>query len=326
LQAKFAGDNFLRHSGDAPEVQRLQLFAWSSEQRGGDVHLQANPTAGELLHQEYKQTKETLKGKNKVSILDKYGGEEYLETAPRELLQGQTEDYVEYSRTGQVVKGLERAKARSKYREDGGPRCHVLSVHADLFCIVFTNNHTAVWGSWYNVSTGAWGYACCHSSILASYCAGRAGIEAARQSSASHLLAAPPTSSMPPPPVPAKARTGADEDEDEEAADDRRRRAETAFSKKRVGEGDVNIDRDRLERALNEERKRKAMRGEEDDAGAGKRRKGPRGGSSFEVSEEDMGMCADMLCDSPTDSLAEAYRMNRSNYEDPMANYVDKEL
>jgi pre-mRNA-processing factor SLU7 len=81
--------------------------------------LQANPTAGELLHQEYKQKKEVLKGKNKVSILDKYGGEKYLEHAPRELLQGQTEEYVEYSRTGQVVHGKERAKARSKYPEDG---------------------------------------------------------------------------------------------------------------------------------------------------------------------------------------------------------------
>jgi pre-mRNA-processing factor SLU7 len=100
-------------------VQRLQLFAWNSEQAGGDVHLQSNPTAGELLHHEYKQTKETLKGKNKVSILDKYGGEEYLESAPRELLQGQTEDYVEYSRTGHVIKGRQRVAVRSKYAEDG---------------------------------------------------------------------------------------------------------------------------------------------------------------------------------------------------------------
>jgi pre-mRNA-processing factor SLU7 len=99
-------------------VQKLQIFAWGSSQRGGDVHLQANPTAGELLHQEYKSKKETLKDKNKVSILDKYGGEQYLEHAPRELLQGQTEEYVEYSRTGQVVFGKERAKVRSRYAED----------------------------------------------------------------------------------------------------------------------------------------------------------------------------------------------------------------
>jgi pre-mRNA-processing factor SLU7 len=56
---------------------------------------------------------------NKVSILAKYGGEQYLDKAPREILDGQTENYVEYSRTGQIVKGKERAKARSKYPEDG---------------------------------------------------------------------------------------------------------------------------------------------------------------------------------------------------------------
>lgn len=72
-----------------------------------------------MLHQEYKSKKETLKDKNKVSILDKYGGETYLESAPRELLEGQTEEYVEYSRTGQVIFGRERVKVRSKYAEDG---------------------------------------------------------------------------------------------------------------------------------------------------------------------------------------------------------------
>lgn len=81
--------------------------------------MNANPTQGELLHDEFRQKKEELKDTNKVSILAKYGGAEYLESAPKELLQGQTEDYVEYSRTGQVIKGRERAKTRSKYPEDG---------------------------------------------------------------------------------------------------------------------------------------------------------------------------------------------------------------
>lgn len=109
----------MRHSGEAVEVQKLQLFAWQSAARGNDVHLNANPTQGEILHHEYKHKKEELRDTTKVSILAKYGGEEYLEKAPKELLQGQTEDYVEYSRTGQVIKGKERVKAKSKYMEDG---------------------------------------------------------------------------------------------------------------------------------------------------------------------------------------------------------------
>lgn len=119
MQATFAGDNFLRHSGEAPEVAKLQLFAWNAAARGNDVHINANPTQGQLLHSQYQHKKEELKDTNKVSILAKYGGEEYLQKAPKELLQGQTEEYVEFSRTGQVIKGKERAKVRSKYPEDG---------------------------------------------------------------------------------------------------------------------------------------------------------------------------------------------------------------
>lgn len=63
--------------------------------------------------------KDQLKETNKGSILSKYGGEEYLEKAPKELLLGQTEDYVEYSQTGRILKGRERAKMKSKYPEDG---------------------------------------------------------------------------------------------------------------------------------------------------------------------------------------------------------------
>lgn len=81
--------------------------------------MHANPTAGEIYHQEYNEKKEKMKESTHVSILDKYGGAQYLKKAPKELLAGQTENYVEYSRSGQVVKGKERAKAKSKYQEDG---------------------------------------------------------------------------------------------------------------------------------------------------------------------------------------------------------------
>ncbi|KAF8650438.1 hypothetical protein AX16_005241 [Volvariella volvacea WC 439] len=274
-EAKFAGDNFFRYSGEAPEVQQLQLFAWQAAARGNDVHLNANPTQGELLHQEFKQKKEELKDTNKISILAKYGGAEYLESAPKELLQGQTENYVEYSRTGQVIKGKERAKARSKYAED-----------------VYINNHTAIWGSWFDLSTGSWGFACCHSTVHLSYCAGRAGIEATEASSAQSLLAAPPQ----PPPSTEKPQAKA-----EGAA------VQQNYSKKRMGEGDVKLDKERLAQALNEEKKRKSGYDEEDRYG--KKRKGLGEVGTHEVTEEEL----------------EAYRMSRRRAEDPMANYVDTE-
>ena len=39
------------------------------------------------------------------SIIDRYGGKEHLEAPPKELIFASTEEYVEYSRTGKIVKG-----------------------------------------------------------------------------------------------------------------------------------------------------------------------------------------------------------------------------
>ncbi|KAL1918407.1 uncharacterized protein VTP21DRAFT_3067 [Calcarisporiella thermophila] len=165
-EAVFAGDNFVRYTGESSKMAQVQMFAWESSERGGDAHLQANPTQAQLLHSEYVKKKEQLRASVHDSILAKYGGEEHLKAPPKELLLAQTENYVEYSRTGRVIKGQERAKAKSKYQED-----------------VLINNHTAVWGSFW--ADGRWGYKCCRSFIKNSYCTGLEGIEAAN---ASNLL------------------------------------------------------------------------------------------------------------------------------------------
>lgn len=165
---------------------------------------------------------------------------------------------------------------------------------------VYVNNHTSVWGSWYDLTSGQWGYACCHSFIHMSYCTGEAGISAAEASSAKQLLqiqstadasssipsSAAPPSSMPPPPVPATDSA------------DRKKKAEELYSKKRLGEGDLALDRGKLAQALSEERKRKAGGGQDgEDVRAGKKQKG-----GYEVSEEELGECLrSLLCESPTD-------------------------
>ena len=122
-------------------MQELQLFAWQSAARGNDVHLNANPTQGELLHEAYKEKKEELRDSSKISVLAKYGGEEHLAKPPNELLLGQTEEYVEYSRAGQVIHGKERAKARSKYPEDGSFSCLCLIYYIQLTDFVFISLH-----------------------------------------------------------------------------------------------------------------------------------------------------------------------------------------
>ncbi|KAI0051883.1 pre-mRNA-splicing factor SLU7 [Auriscalpium vulgare] len=280
--AQFAGDNFLRHSGEAPEVEQLQLFAWNSAARGHDVHLNANPTQGQLLHHEFRQKKEELKDSSKVSVLARYGGAEYLESVPKELLQGQTEEYVEYSRTGQVVHGKERAKARSKYAEDA-----------------YINNHTAVWGSYYDVASSQWGYKCCHSLVHISYCTGDAGKEASQASSAQNLLKASVAVDNAPPKSMVDAHL-------EKSEADRKGKG-----KQRAGELDVEAEQGKLSEALSEEKKRKSRADEGDGRFATKKSKGEaHEGKKFDVTEDEL----------------ESYRMNRRMAEDPMANYVDQEV
>ena len=282
----FAGDNFLRHSGDAPDVQKLQLFAWNAAARGNDVHMNANPTQGQLLHEQYQKKKEELKDTNKVSILATYGGEQYLEKLPKELLQGQTEEYVEFSRTGQVIKGKERATVKSKYPEDGMLFPHSTPMIYSLIplrCAVYINNHTAVWGSFYDSSSGLWGFACCHSTVHLSYCTGFAGINATQASSAQNLLA---SSSRPsPPPSPSDLSISRTTTENTVSVEDRKKKAEELFSKKRLGEGELKLDESRLAQAIREEKKRKG-RAEDDDPWDAKRKKG---GDKYEVTEEELG-------------------------------------
>lgn len=158
----YYGDNFAKASGEVKDIANAQLFAWDAYERGSDVHLQSDPTKLELLHKTYEVKKEGFKEELKGGILAKYGGAEHLDAPPKELLLAQTEEYVEYSRTGKVVKGQEKAVMQSKYEED-----------------VYINNHTSVFGSFWENFT--WGYACCHSFIKQSYCTGEAGKHAKKK-------------------------------------------------------------------------------------------------------------------------------------------------
>lgn len=155
-ETDFAGENFVRYTGDTEHHARAQLFAWEAYGKGVDVHVLAEPTKLELLQKEYDKKRNEIKTDVQSSILDKYGGEEHLQAPPKALLLAQTEDYVEYSRYGKVLRGQEKPIVRSKYNED-----------------VLINNHTSVFGSFYK--NGQWGYKCCRSFIKNSYCVSGGG-------------------------------------------------------------------------------------------------------------------------------------------------------
>jgi pre-mRNA-processing factor SLU7 len=89
-----------------------------------------------------------------------------LKAPPKELLMAQNEQYTEYNRSGQIVKGFEKASTRSRYDED----------HVEKY----GSGHTSVWGSFFDMKDGKWGYACCRSPFRSSYCTGAAGLAAAQ--------------------------------------------------------------------------------------------------------------------------------------------------
>mmetsp|Transcript_17116 Transcript_17116/g.37218 ORF Transcript_17116/g.37218 Transcript_17116/m.37218 type:complete len:561 (+) Transcript_17116:42-1724(+) len=194
----YAGDNFVRYSGDVKRFAQLELHALKAGQEGRDVpHLQADPSLAEMLHQEYQKRRDKLERARQDAILEKYGSPTQDASIPGEArdaeaadavvrtaleqeqdraleldpaLLEQSEAYVEYTPDGVVVaedqknrheRKLDRfGQVRSRYDEDK-----------------FENNHTSIWGSFF--SNGEWGFACCHSLIRRSYCTGADGIAAA---------------------------------------------------------------------------------------------------------------------------------------------------
>ena len=153
----FAGDNFLRYSGDAIKLAQEQVLCWEMQARGENIDVLSNPSAAELMHKQIVEKKTALVESKKKEILDKYGGQEHATLDPR-LRLGQTESYVEYTADGRPINKNKQGVARTKYDED-----------------VYIGNHTSVWGSYFNRSKRTWGYACCHQCFKNAYCVGEAG-------------------------------------------------------------------------------------------------------------------------------------------------------
>ncbi len=66
----FAGENFVRFTGEVTDVNRAQLFAWEAKKRGVDVHTLAEPTKLETLKKEITSRKESHETEIKKSILE----------------------------------------------------------------------------------------------------------------------------------------------------------------------------------------------------------------------------------------------------------------
>jgi len=53
----FAGENFIRHTGESKDFAQAQVFAWNAMDKGVDLHFHAEPTKAAVLRKSYKGKK-----------------------------------------------------------------------------------------------------------------------------------------------------------------------------------------------------------------------------------------------------------------------------
>ncbi|KAJ5144471.1 Pre-mRNA-splicing factor slu7 [Penicillium atrosanguineum] len=115
---RLGDENFVRASSDAAEVEKAQQYAWDSQEKGmAQVHLQTNPTSGEMLRKKERKS------------------EDLQPTPLRDTMVVENERFVEYDEIGAIkcaIKGAPKNATKSKYAYD-----------------VMPNNHTSVFGSWW---------------------------------------------------------------------------------------------------------------------------------------------------------------------------------
>jgi pre-mRNA-processing factor SLU7 len=110
-----AEDGFMRASGDAAEFERAQRYAWETQERGdrNKLHLQANPTSGEVMRKKQLQEEEEAKKAKAKALAEKYGTQEkFTDESIRKLAVTENERYVEYDERG-GIKGAPKIKAKS---------------------------------------------------------------------------------------------------------------------------------------------------------------------------------------------------------------------
>ena len=154
----FNGDNFNRLSGDTMNLIEQENFTWQHvKQNNSELNSVAMPTLTEMLFKKSRAQSNIAKGKMYEEIQQRYGGSQHFADRIEDLIASK-EQYEEYDENGKIVnRHLSAKQGKSKYPED-----------------VYPQDHTNVWGSWWNKELG-WGFACCHGTDRNAICLGDKG-------------------------------------------------------------------------------------------------------------------------------------------------------
>ncbi|KAG6447881.1 hypothetical protein O3G_MSEX005240 [Manduca sexta] len=300
-ESEYAGENFVRWTGESRSHASAQAFAWDAQRRGLDVHLLAEPTKLQMLQKHYQRDTEHYKTQMKQSVLEKYGGEEHLKVPPKELLLAQTEVFTRYNRDGTLVQGPEKQLAKSKYEED-----------------VLINNHTSVWGSYWR--DGQWGYKCCHSFIKMSYCVGEAGksvvLEVPEEKPSTSTVAE--TTEKARKEKDSSSSSSSSSSSDSSSSDSeqeiRSKTEKTSKKKKNKKKAKKKKKKDQKEKKKEEDKLKTALEMEE--------RQQKRADYLLSIDERKRSYNSMVEVKAPTEEEMEAYRMKRRREEDPMSQFL----
>ena len=315
----FAGDNFSRISGDAVGLAETQLFAWDAEKKlgvEGAVHVQADPSRAELMRKKVETKGKEMKDRKRRAVLDRYGGEEYLDggggagaaggdnptkETPEERATrfGVSHAEQEYGRDGRPApagggtgkQARKRAPIPCKYEEDVCP-----------------NGHTAVWGSYFHKGAFKWGYEDDHSLIRSSYGTGANGRVANDESNELQYGCGRAGSAML-----ASARKMLEVIPKGNGNSSSLASVQPGQQSKLYGEADQHreYDDEKLKEAMRRQERQEAEAAAASGGGTkGGKRKYNSLAADVDVTEEDM----------------EAYRMRKVKADDPMARLGDEEL
>lgn len=154
----FKGDNFNKYSGDTLQFMDQDNFAWEHVRKhGSELNSVAMPTLTEMLHKKSKANSSLMRGKLFEEVAKRYGGVDHFKEKLEDLIASK-ETYVEYDQQGKAIsKNLSEKQGKSRYPED-----------------VYPQDHSSVWGSWWNKELG-WGFACCHGTDRNAICPGDKG-------------------------------------------------------------------------------------------------------------------------------------------------------
>ena len=160
-ESDFVGDSFAKGSEDVDALRAAEAFSEElSKKTDAQVHATSNPTSLAIQAKKQIETAENEREAKRRRMMSKYGGGDSTSTSTPALPvlpppSASSTTYVEYDEHGNVKPLFRSAqkKTYSRWPEN-----------------VFVDNHTSVWGSYFDCTTLEWGYACCRQTMKKCYC------------------------------------------------------------------------------------------------------------------------------------------------------------